>query len=229
MALLVGLLIGLGRLSTDREAVALLACGVSPYRLLRPVLALAGVATAATLYVMIEAIPDANQKYREILFATLSKKVESDVKPRVFFQDFPNWVLYPRNERRAGPAGLEGRPARQHRQARGGRSLHGPARQDRPRPGQAHGRADPERRHQLRHRGPGESSIDSIQADHHPARSGLGLSADRSRPRADREDDRPAARSTSPTRSSRNESTAQRNHGDPRQVLDSRWRAWSSP
>ncbi len=105
MALLVGLLIGLGRLSTDREAVALLACGVSPYRLLRPVLTLAGVATAATLYVMIAAIPDANQKYREILFATLSKKVESDVKPRVFFQDFPNWVLYPRNDAEPGQPG----------------------------------------------------------------------------------------------------------------------------
>ena len=38
MALLVGLLIGLGRMSGDREAVALLACGVSPYRLLRPIL-----------------------------------------------------------------------------------------------------------------------------------------------------------------------------------------------
>jgi LPS export ABC transporter permease LptG/LPS export ABC transporter permease LptF len=105
MALLVGLLIGLGRLSTDREAVALLACGVSPYRLLRPVLVLAGLATAATLYVMIDAIPDANQAYREILFATLSKKVESDIRPRVFFQDFPNWVLYPRNEAAPGEAG----------------------------------------------------------------------------------------------------------------------------
>ena len=42
MALLVGLLIGLGRLSGDREAVALLACGVSPYRLLRPVMAADG-------------------------------------------------------------------------------------------------------------------------------------------------------------------------------------------
>jgi len=105
MALLVGLLIGLGRLSTDREAVALLACGVSPYRLLRPVLAVAAVATAATLYVMIAAIPDANQKYREIVFATLSKKVESDVRPRVFFQEFPNWVLYPRNDADPGQAG----------------------------------------------------------------------------------------------------------------------------
>ena len=41
MATLVGILIGLGRLSADREAVALLACGVSPYRLLRPILAFA--------------------------------------------------------------------------------------------------------------------------------------------------------------------------------------------
>jgi LPS export ABC transporter permease LptG/LPS export ABC transporter permease LptF len=105
MALLVGLLIGLGRLSTDRESVALLACGVSPYRLLRPVMVIAGVATAATLYVMIAAIPDANQKYREILFATLSKKVESDIRPRVFFHEFPNWVLYPRNEAEPGQSG----------------------------------------------------------------------------------------------------------------------------
>jgi LPS export ABC transporter permease LptG/LPS export ABC transporter permease LptF len=105
MALLVGLLIGLGRLSTDRESVALLACGVSPYRLLRPVMAVAAVATAATLFVMIEAIPDANQEYRKILFATLSKKVESDIQPRVFFQEFPNWVLYPRNEAEPGQSG----------------------------------------------------------------------------------------------------------------------------
>src|SRR3990172_7984630 len=37
VALLVGLLVALGRLSGDREAVAFLACGVSLWRLLRPV------------------------------------------------------------------------------------------------------------------------------------------------------------------------------------------------
>ena len=41
MALLIGLLIGLGRLSADRETVAMQACGISIYRLLRPVLLLA--------------------------------------------------------------------------------------------------------------------------------------------------------------------------------------------
>jgi LPS export ABC transporter permease LptG/LPS export ABC transporter permease LptF len=105
MALLVGLLIGLGRMSADREAVALLACGVSPYRLLRPVLALAGVATAATLWVMIEAIPNSNQTYREIVFEILTKKVETEIRPGVFYEEFPNWALFPREEVGTGETG----------------------------------------------------------------------------------------------------------------------------
>ena len=64
MSLLVGILVGLGRLSNDREAVALLACGVSPYRLLRPVLLLALLTATADFYVMVWAIPDANQRFR---------------------------------------------------------------------------------------------------------------------------------------------------------------------
>lgn len=97
MAVLVGLLIGLGRLSSDREAMAMLACGVSPYRLLRPVMIVAGVAGLATLWVMIRAIPDANQSFREITFEVISKQVESDIQPRVFYTYFPGWVLYPRD------------------------------------------------------------------------------------------------------------------------------------
>ena len=105
MGLLVGILIGLGRLSGDREGVALLACGVSPYRLLRPVMALAVASAAATLYVMIWAIPDANQRYREIVYDIVAKKVESDVRARVFFEEFPGWVLFPRDEAPPGKAG----------------------------------------------------------------------------------------------------------------------------
>jgi LPS export ABC transporter permease LptG/LPS export ABC transporter permease LptF len=102
MALLVGLLIGLGRLSGDREAVALLACGVSPYRLLRPVLGLALVFGAIHLYVMVWAIPDANQTFREITYDVVSKRVENDVHPQVFFEDFPGWVLYARDVPKGG-------------------------------------------------------------------------------------------------------------------------------
>jgi LPS export ABC transporter permease LptG/LPS export ABC transporter permease LptF len=98
MALLTGILIGLGRLSADREAVALLACGVSPYRLLRPIMLMAVIAAGATTYVMIKAIPDANQTFREITFDVITKRVENDIRPRVFFEDFPGWVLYVRDE-----------------------------------------------------------------------------------------------------------------------------------
>jgi LPS export ABC transporter permease LptG len=102
MALLTGTLIGLGRLSSDREGVALLACGVSPYRLLRPVLLLGALGTVATAYVMFKAIPDANQTFREITFEVISKRLETDIRPRVFFEDFPGWVLYSRDEPETG-------------------------------------------------------------------------------------------------------------------------------
>src|SRR4029453_5051490 len=98
MALLTGLLIGLGRLSGDRETVALLACGVSPHRLLRPVMLMAAVCAAATTYVMVKAIPDANQTFREITFEIIAKQAENDVRPRVFFENFPGWVVYARDE-----------------------------------------------------------------------------------------------------------------------------------
>ena len=102
MSLLVGLLIGLGRMSGDREAVALLACGVSPYRLLRPVLFMAALAGGAHLYVMLQAIPDANQSFRQLTYDVVSQQVENDVRPQVFFQNFPNWILYVRDIPKTG-------------------------------------------------------------------------------------------------------------------------------
>jgi LPS export ABC transporter permease LptG/LPS export ABC transporter permease LptF len=97
MALLVGLLVALGRLSGDREAVAMQACGVSLYRLLVPVGAVALLAWAATSWVLVEAMPRANQHYREIVYGIVAARAEHEVKPRVFFEDFPNFVLYVRD------------------------------------------------------------------------------------------------------------------------------------
>ena len=102
MATLTGILIGLGRLSADREAVALLACGVSPFRLLRPLLLFATLNSAATAYVMFQAIPDANQAFRDITWELISKRVENDIQPRVFFEDFPNYTLFVRDVEAGG-------------------------------------------------------------------------------------------------------------------------------
>jgi LPS export ABC transporter permease LptG/LPS export ABC transporter permease LptF len=97
MALLVGLLVALGRLSGDRETVAAQACGVSVYRLVRPVGFLALLAWAATSWVLIDWMPRANQDYRETVYNIVAARAENEVKPRVFFEDFPNLVIYVRD------------------------------------------------------------------------------------------------------------------------------------
>jgi LPS export ABC transporter permease LptG/LPS export ABC transporter permease LptF len=102
MALLVAILMAFGRLSGDREIVVFMACGVSPSRLLKPVFSLGVVAAAATLWIMIEAIPNANQTYREIIARVVADRAEGQVQARVFFEDFPNTVLYVREVPQTG-------------------------------------------------------------------------------------------------------------------------------
>ena len=64
MALLFGILFGLGRLSADREFVAMQACGISVFRVFRPIVLLAVLACGATAYETIVALPSANQTFR---------------------------------------------------------------------------------------------------------------------------------------------------------------------
>ena len=97
IALLVGLLIGLGRLSADREAVALQACGVSLLRLLRPVgagrrrrLGDHELRDARLDPGRQQALPGDHPRHRHA-------RLETEIKPRVFFEDFPNLILFARD------------------------------------------------------------------------------------------------------------------------------------
>ena len=94
MAFLVALLVALGRLSRDREAVALQACGVSPAALLRPILACSALAAAATIFTLVWLLPNANQSFRETTYSIIATRVQAEVKPRVFYEDFPGVILY---------------------------------------------------------------------------------------------------------------------------------------
>lgn len=94
MALLVGVLMGLGRLSGDRETVAMQACGISLVRILSPLLFLATIAGVATCYILIVTLPDANQAFRELSYQAIANRAEGEVRPRVFNDDFPNVTLY---------------------------------------------------------------------------------------------------------------------------------------
>lgn len=94
MAFLIGLLIALGRLSSDRETVALLACGVSLWRMLRPALVLSVVVGGLTMYVMIEAIPAGNRTFIDVAMNLLVQRSAQEIKPGVFYEGFPGKVLY---------------------------------------------------------------------------------------------------------------------------------------
>ena len=96
MAFLVGLLVALGRISVDREGVALQACGVSPASLLRPILCCAFIAAMGTLYTLVWLLPNANQSFREVTYSIIATRVQAEVKPRVFYEDFPGVILYVR-------------------------------------------------------------------------------------------------------------------------------------
>jgi len=109
MAVLLGSLIGVGRLSADHEWVALQAAGQGPGRLLRAVVIHGLVWSVIAFLVYAYLVPRANYAMRnlrgELLFAS---NLASDLRPRAFYTDLPNTVLFV-EEIRAGTKGrLEG-------------------------------------------------------------------------------------------------------------------------
>jgi LPS export ABC transporter permease LptG/LPS export ABC transporter permease LptF len=97
MSLLLGLLVAFGRLSADREFVALQACGISLIRLLRPVAIVALVASVVTAYMWMVGMPAGNLRFTQIAFEMLANLAEGEVKPRVFYDRFPGLTLYVRD------------------------------------------------------------------------------------------------------------------------------------
>jgi LPS export ABC transporter permease LptF/LPS export ABC transporter permease LptG len=87
MAFLLGVLLAFGRLASDSEIVALRAVGVSPARLLAPVMMLAVAMTALTFYINAVALPAANQAHRQLIFDLLVSKARTDVRPRAFTEN----------------------------------------------------------------------------------------------------------------------------------------------
>jgi LPS export ABC transporter permease LptF/LPS export ABC transporter permease LptG len=94
MAVLVGVLIGLGRLSADSEIVALHASGVSLRRLLFPIGVIALVGAILTLVTTFWLSPASLRTISRLEVRLLSSQVPLSVQPRVFDERFPRFVLY---------------------------------------------------------------------------------------------------------------------------------------
>src|SRR5437867_1650968 len=102
MAVLVGILTGFGRMSSDSEAIAFRASGISMVRLLGPVFVLGLIAFAANLAVAVRIGPSTAARLRDLKYEIIAKQVSLEIKPRVFNESITNFVLYVQNIAREG-------------------------------------------------------------------------------------------------------------------------------
>src|SRR5437588_3335561 len=96
-AVLCGTIIGLGRMGSDSEIVAMRAAGISTWRTLWPAIAVGLLATAASGYLNLTEAPRAQRDLRTIAIRTALYKLDSPVEPRSFTTDFPRYVIYVRD------------------------------------------------------------------------------------------------------------------------------------
>jgi LPS export ABC transporter permease LptF/LPS export ABC transporter permease LptG len=94
MAVLIGVLLGLGRMSMDSEIIALTSLGISRRRILIPVGSLATVGAMLTALMTLWVAPLALRSGRAIENTLITSQISFAVQPRVFDERFPRMVLY---------------------------------------------------------------------------------------------------------------------------------------
>lgn len=94
MAVLIGVLLGLGRMSADSEIIALTALGIGRTRILAPVgvLALSGLIITAAMTLWLG--PISLRTLHSVEADLITSQISFQVQPRVFDERFPKLVLY---------------------------------------------------------------------------------------------------------------------------------------
>src|SRR5258705_11604350 len=92
MAVLIGVLLGLGRMAADSEIIALTALGIGRRRILLPVGVLALASTLLTLAMTVWLSPQALRILRSIEADLITSRISLQVEPRVFDERFPKMV-----------------------------------------------------------------------------------------------------------------------------------------
>src|SRR5262249_1038650 len=94
MAILVGVLLGLGCMSVDSEIIVLMSFGIGRCRILLPVGALALTGVVVTGLMMMWAGPFALRTFCSIEVELIANQVSFQVQPRVFDERFLKTVFY---------------------------------------------------------------------------------------------------------------------------------------
>ncbi len=94
ISFLLGLLVAFGRLSADSEIVALRAAGVDVCSLYRPVAALAVLFFAATLALILDAVPRGNRQLFAMRLRLATFAIAQRIQPGVFSPEFAGKSIY---------------------------------------------------------------------------------------------------------------------------------------
>src|SRR5713226_2239903 len=96
ISLLIGTLVGLGRLSGDSEIVALGASGTSRGRMLIPVVFLSAIIAAVMVYITFNLLPRSIRNLTDLKAnqSLVFQGLNTEIKPRVFEEGIPQKVIY---------------------------------------------------------------------------------------------------------------------------------------
>ncbi len=94
LAVMVGTLIGLSRMSADGEVIAARASGIGMAWFVRPVMVLAVAGWGITLWMALYLAPQAARMMIRMETGLKASQVPYEIQPRVFIEQFPNLLLY---------------------------------------------------------------------------------------------------------------------------------------
>ncbi len=106
MAVLVGILLGLSRLAADSEITAMRASGVGVWRFVSIVALVATMGLSAGLVNTLYVAPKASAAVLRMKSDLLNAQASYEVQPRVFYEDFKNYILYVEDVRAAAGAAV---------------------------------------------------------------------------------------------------------------------------
>lgn len=94
LGFLTAILLVLGRLSAQREIIAMKASGISVYRIAAPIVVLGLIGTALSIFINAYYAPYAKTTYLQDLRKVLQEDPLQYIRERAFIKDFPGYVIY---------------------------------------------------------------------------------------------------------------------------------------
>ncbi len=94
LSVMVGVLLGLGRMAADNEMAAIKSSGISPLRLLPPVLFLGLIGMGLCLVCTLVLIPRGVAKGRELIQDAVTLRPDAGIEDRTFFDSLKDLLIY---------------------------------------------------------------------------------------------------------------------------------------